>query len=69
MAMPFYANAGTPDELSVISYNIRNGEAKDGTNSWQYRFPASAMMIMDQMPDIFGVQEAYDYQVRYLDEF
>ena len=69
MAMPFYANAGTPDELSVISYNIRNGEAKDGTNSWQYRYPASAMMIMDQMPDIFGVQEAYDYQVRYLDEF
>lgn len=69
MAMPFYANAGSPDELSVISYNIRNGEAKDGTNSWQYRYPASAMMIMDQMPDIFGVQEAYDYQVKYLDEF
>lgn len=58
-----------PAEIKVISYNIRNGEANDGTNSWQYRYPTSAMMIMDQMPDIFGLQEAYDYQVRYLDEY
>ena len=62
-------NDGNPNELKVISYNIRNGEAKDGTNSWEYRYPASAMMIMDQKPDIFGVQEAYDYQVKYLDEY
>lgn len=54
--------------LKVISYNIRNGEAKDGTNSWQYRYPASALMILDQKPDIWGVQEAYDYQVKYLEE-
>lgn len=57
------------NELKVISYNIRNGEAKDGTNSWQYRYPASAMMIMDQKPDIFGVQEAYGYQMKYMDEY
>lgn len=69
MAMPVAANAGTPDEITVISYNIRNGEANDGTNSWQYRYPTSAMMIMDQKPDIFGVQEAYDYQVAYLKEY
>lgn len=69
MAMPVAANAGTPDEITVISYNIRNGEANDGTNSWQYRYPTSAMMIMDQKPDIFGVQEAYDYQVVYLKEY
>ena len=69
MAMPVAANAGTPDEITVISYNIRNGEANDGTNSWQYRYPTSAMMIMDQKPDIFGVQEAYDYQVAYLKDY
>lgn len=57
-----------PEGLKVISYNIRNGEAKDGTNSWQYRYPASAMMILDQKPDIFGIQEAYDYQMEYLEE-
>lgn len=58
-----------PSGLKVISYNIRNGEANDGPNSWSYRYPASAMMIMDKMPDVFGVQEAYDYQVRYLKEY
>ncbi len=58
-----------PARLTVMSYNIRNGEAKDGTNSWEYRYPASAMMLDDQKPDIFGVQEAYLYQVKYLTEF
>lgn len=69
LSLAVSAFAGTPDELTVISYNIRNGEANDGTNSWQYRYPASAMMITDQKPDIFGVQEAYDYQVKYLEEY
>jgi len=67
--MPASAKSGRPAELTVISYNIRNGEANDGTNSWQYRYPASAMMISDQAPDIFGLQEAYGYQVRYLEEY
>lgn len=58
-----------PAEITVISYNIRMGVAKDGTNSWEYRYPASAMMISDQKPDIFGLQEAYDFQVRYMDEY
>lgn len=57
------------DTLKVMSYNIRLGKADDGTNSWKYRYPASAMMLDDQKPDIFGVQEAYDYQVKYLTEF
>lgn len=71
MALPTTLSAKNkqPVSLSVISYNIRTGEAEDGTNSWRYRYPASAMMIMDQKPDIFGLQEAYDYQVRYLEEY
>lgn len=69
MAMlPNQLNAKEPGKITVISYNIRQGEANDGTNSWQYRYPASAMMIDDQQPDIFGLQEAYDYQVQYLAE-
>ena len=58
-----------PVKLTVMSYNIRNGEAKDGTNSWIYRAGASVEMIEDQAPDLFGVQEAYEYQVRLLTEF
>lgn len=65
----FAKNGDRSDGITIISYNIRNGEAQDGTNSWQYRYPASAMMISDQKPDIFGVQEAYDYQIKYLDEY
>ena len=56
-------------KITVMSYNIRNGEAKDGTNSWQFRAGASVEMLKDQSPDIFGVQEAYEYQVRLLTEY
>ena len=71
LALPFNAAAksGKPADINVISYNIRVGKANDGTNSWQYRYPASAMMIMDQKPDIFGLQEALDFQFKYLEEY
>lgn len=52
--------------LTVISYNIRFGVADDGANSWQFRKAASPAMVLDQRPDIFGLQEAYDFQVDYL---
>ena len=55
-------------DLKVMSYNIRNGKAKDGTNHWDLRYPATAYMIKDQNPDIFGVQEAYDFQVKFIAE-
>ena len=58
-----------PVEIKVMSYNIRNGEAHDGTNSWQYRIPATMMMLKDQAPDVFGVQEAYSYQVEAIKTF
>lgn len=62
----FAQNADKKESLTVMSYNIRNGEADDGTNSWKYRCPATVLMIRDQQPDIFGVQEAYDYQVNFI---
>lgn len=55
--------------LTVISYNIRLGEAKDGTNSWPFRAAASRDMVMDQLPDIMGLQEAFLYQAAYLKEY
>ena len=54
--------------LKVMSYNIRHGEGQDGTNSWRYRYPATIEMLRDQKPDVFGVQEALDYQVYFLKE-
>ncbi len=52
--------------LTVISYNIRQGVADDGENSWIYRRPATRAMIEDCKPDIFGVQEAYPEQLLYI---
>ena len=56
-------------ELKVMSYNVRMGVAKDGTNSWQHRCPATIAMLDDQKPDVFGVQEAFDFQIEFIEEF
>lgn len=71
MVLPFISSAQkqTRDyDLKVMSYNIRMGTAKDGTNSWEYRYPATAMMIQDQKPDVFGVQEAFDFQIHFIED-
>ena len=57
---------GEPECLRVMSYNIRLGVADDGTNSWPNRREATGAMLDCVQPDIFGVQEAYDFQVRYI---
>ena len=65
------ASAGPKDQpagITVMSYNIRNSESKDGTNSWDYRYPASAMMLDDQAPDVFCLQEAMPDQLGYLNQ-
>ncbi len=54
--------------IKVMSYNIRVGRGKDGSNSWQFRRQASISMLREQMPDIFGLQEAVDFQVAYLQD-
>lgn len=54
--------------LSVMSFNIRNSNANDGTNSWQYRFPASFDMLLKLKPDVVGMQEVLPLQRAMLDE-
>ena len=53
-------------ELKVMSYNIRMGTADDGQNSWKFRCPATIEMLNDQKPDVFGVQEAFEFQLKYI---
>lgn len=64
----FAKNDQESEGLKVMSYNIRYGDANDGTNSWSWRYPATAEMIKDQQPDVFGVQEALSYQVLFIKE-
>ena len=71
MLLPFniQAKKNDTDELKVMSYNIRMGTANDGTNSWEFRCPATIEMLNDQKPDVFGVQEAFEYQIKFIEEF
>lgn len=61
----FAKDEKTHEGIVVISYNIRNASSQDGTNSWQYRYPASALMIDDQDADVVGIQEALSSQINY----
>lgn len=61
-------NGRKGDELTVMSYNVRNAKANDGDNSWDLRKPATAAMLDEVNPDIFGVQEAYPNQVEFITE-
>lgn len=67
--LPFASFAkGEREGIVAMSYNIRNSSAEDGTNSWQYRYPASAMMLDEQRPDVVGMQEVLLDQFEYLGE-
>lgn len=72
LALPVSIKAGNDNEsqkvLKVMSYNIRYGSGNDGTNSWNLRYVATAEMLKDQMPDVFGVQEALAYQIEFIEE-
>lgn len=70
MSLPLLMAKGDEgnDGLKVMSYNIRLGSAQDGTNSWSLRYLATGKMLKDQKPDVFGVQEALEYQIRYIED-
>ena len=52
--------------IKVMSFNIRYGAAKDGTNSWQYRKELVVQTVKVFDPDLMGMQEVLDYQGEYL---
>ena len=54
------------ESITVMSYNIRYGAAKDGDNSWENRRPATPAMLADKAPAVFGVQEALKSQIDYI---
>ena len=68
LLLPQFA-LGQSHELKVMSYNIRLSTGNDGTNAWMYRCPATLEMLKDQQPDVFGVQEALEDQIMFLEEF
>lgn len=59
-------SVGATARIRVMSYNIRLGVAEDGPNHWNLRKGATIAMIEDLKPDVFGMQEAYDFQLDYI---
>ncbi|HUR77778.1 MAG TPA: endonuclease/exonuclease/phosphatase family protein [Acidimicrobiales bacterium] len=54
------------DTLTVASFNLRNGRAFDGCNSWPFRRRAAAALLRELDADVIGMQEVYGFQLRYL---
>ena len=52
--------------LRVMSYNVRLGVARDSLNHWDLRKIATPAMLNEVRPAVFGVQEAYDFQIKYI---
>lgn len=55
--------AGVDVSLTAMSFNIRNGKANDGDNSWRNRRPLVAEVIRGYAPDVVGLQEAFRFQL------
>lgn len=52
--------------LDVMSFNLRNGEADDGDNSWRFRKDLVVDTIQRYSPDIVGTQECFAFQAEYI---
>jgi endonuclease/exonuclease/phosphatase family metal-dependent hydrolase len=51
------------EPITVMSFNIRYGTAKDGENEWSQRKEMLFEVVRDQNADIIGLQEALDFQI------
>lgn len=70
LASVFGAFAATKDAgITVISYNIRQGNSPDGTNFWDFRAPANIEMFKEQAPDILCLQEPLYLQIKFIKYF
>lgn len=52
------------EPLTVMSFNIRYGTAKDGENEWSARRAMLFDVLRDENADLIGLQEALDFQIR-----
>lgn len=56
--------AGNDPNVLVMTFNIRYGSADDGDHHWRYRREALFTQVKQTAPDVLGLQEALDFQIR-----
>lgn len=60
----FAASQAPPREpLTVMTFNVRYGTARDGENHWTARRELLFDVVREQEADLAGLQEALDFQV------
>ena len=52
-----------PERLRVMTFNIRNGMARDGEHNWPARRDLVAERIRTANPDVLALQEAFAFQL------
>ena len=57
-----------PTDVSVMTFNIRYGTAADGENAWPNRRPQLISLIHRHDPDILGLQEALEFQLKEIND-
>lgn len=64
--LPMSLQAQQPGQIKVMSWNIRLDTPADGQNQWKYRKSGVCDLIMNESPDLLGVQEALHNQMKYM---
>jgi endonuclease/exonuclease/phosphatase family metal-dependent hydrolase len=54
--------------MKIMTFNIRYGSAKDGTNCWDYRKDNLLDIIEKYSPDILGLQEVEYFQLKVIQD-
>ncbi len=62
--LPMSLQAQQPGQIKVMSWNIRQDTPADGQNQWKYRKSGVCDLIMNESPDLLGVQEALHNQMK-----
>jgi endonuclease/exonuclease/phosphatase family metal-dependent hydrolase len=60
--------AASVSPLTVMSFNVRYGTAKDGDNHWDKRKDLCASRVIHFNPDLLGLQEALAFQNDYIQQ-
>lgn len=53
--------------IDIMTYNIRYDNPKDGENNWHFRKAFLTNQLNYYEPEIFGIQEGLEHQVKYID--
>jgi len=57
------SGGGGGGDMAIMSFNIRYGTAKDGSNAWTMRRALVWNLIRNHNPDIIGTQEGLRFQL------